>query len=161
MRKIRLKDYSCARDLFISCKEAAKDTRRKQRTLEKMAAREEISGGGLTSIPRSKDRMFTPTDLRIDLERAWRDDFRQNAAIVNLGKSVLWGEEKSLGLAGLLGSTYAEILHMRYIDLVPWKKIAGDVGYTVRHCQRLEKIAYEFMDSNGLEETRQGIGLAI
>lgn len=153
-----MNDYT-PRDFFIAVRDAKKDLARKQRIIESMEAQEQSLPGGMGGgATHGGEKIANAiTDIKLDKLAAWKEQIESDADIIATAYKVLYGANKSGGLDMLLGAHYAELLDCRYIQLFGWEKTARKIGYSRGHCFELQKIAFDFLESNGLTETAQGV----
>ena len=64
------------------------------------------------------------------------------------------------GLRDVLGSKYADVLALRYLDGFKWSKIAFELNVTAVHAHRLEQIAHDWTDAHGWNALVTGKGMA-
>ena len=64
------------------------------------------------------------------------------------------------GLRGVLGSKYADVLALRYLDGFKWSKIAFELNVTAVHAHRLEQVAHDWIDAHGWNALVTGRGFA-
>ena len=60
------------------------------------------------------------------------------------------------GIDAALGSVYADVLWWRYLAAESWDDVARMVGYSPRRCAELQAIAFDYVDSVGVDGAIRG-----
>lgn len=146
-----------AYELFEAARDAALENDSIRRRIERMAAAEQRSGsGGAVRAGFIADRMAA-TDARVDFEQAVQQRAGENWQLVDYATSVLYGEAADGGLAQAFGLEYADAIWWRYLAACKWADVAEALRCSVRTAQTRVQVGMDYIDSNGIEDTRAGI----
>lgn len=156
--------YGSARELFAAVRDAALESRRAERTLERMRAAEgvraqgyepRVSGGGAPSSG------MGATDARMDQESRLSGRLEQDRALLDLASAVIYGRESGKGgVDALMGSSVADAMWWRYCDAAGWGRVAEAVGYSSRQAVRLVEQGLDCVDFFGMANCVGGQGAA-
>lgn len=144
-------------EIFEAARDAVRENASIRRRLERMAAAETRSGQG--SAVRAgfiADRMAA-TDARVDFESATAKREAENWALVDAATFLLYGEDMAHGLAQALGLQYADAIWWRYLADSKWQTVADRCGCSVRTAQTRVQVGMDYIDSNGIDDTRAGV----
>lgn len=148
-----------ARDLFEQAKYAAKSLDRRQKVLERMRAAETGTGAG-DGVKASHGSISDPmrrVDERIVRETIWAREMEEDTRTIDYACAVLYGEDGRSGLSRCIGSEYADLLWLRFLDDRSIKGIAIICNCTRTTIYRKLETALDFIDSNGFQQTVKGI----
>lgn len=157
--------FTSARELFESAREASRDAERIRRQLVAMEERS-TSLGGSSFEPRvskstNHDRMGARVAAMVDREQELVRRQNEDYELIDLACSVLYGSEGEQGLDKLVPETWwADVLWWRYLDDSTWEQVGDAVGYSGRRCFDVAQAALDIADSYGLARTRAGVGFA-
>lgn len=153
--------FTSARELFESAREASRDAERIRRQLVAMEERAEgLGGGGFEPRVRSTgepDRMGSRVAAMVDVERKMRERQEQDYAIIDLASAVLYGRDNDAGLWSLVGWRADAIFH-HYLGGMTWAQVGDMLGYSEQHVWRECRAAMEVCDGWGLAATVSGMG---
>lgn len=152
-----------ARDLFDAARAAAMENERTRRMLMEMELRE--TGGGSSDVKISRGSISDPmrrVDARIDKEALWGTRIEENERLMDYATCVLYGENQDGkgGVCALLGSAYADVLWWHYLGCETWKRVGEIVYYSERRCKQIRDIAFDLVDSIGVDAAIAGTGIA-
>lgn len=156
--------YGSARELFAAVRDAAIESRRAERALERMRAAEgvraqgyepRVSGGGAPSSG------MGATDARMDQESRLSGRIEQDRALLDLASAVIYGHESGKGgVDALMGSAVADAMWFRFCAAEGWVQVADRIGYSVRQVSRLVDQGTDAVDFFGVRNCACGVGLA-
>lgn len=150
-----------SRDFFESVREAALDAERTRRQLEAMESREGVKAQRYgTSVQGGTHDVMAATDARIDRERAWAARIERDYALIDEACEIIYGTDNRGGIASLLGTATADAMFWRYCAAVTWAEVARNVSYSRQWCYRAVAVAFELIDSAGVEAVMRGEGMA-
>lgn len=150
-----------SRDFFDSVREAALDAERTRRQLEAMESREGVKAQRYgSSVQGGSHDVMAATDARIDRERAWAARIERDYAIIDEACAIIYGIDGRGGVASLLGNPTADAMFWRYCAAVSWAEVAKAVCYSQAWCFRAVAVAFELIDSAGVEAVTRGEGMA-
>lgn len=147
-----------AREYFEQASDAARDIRRCEETYKRLCAKERLQAQRIDNMPRGNghhDFTFV-TDARLDFEASLPERLESDNAVISDAYALLYGSDGKGGLYAIMGGVYADILYMRYVELMKWEKIAEYVFYTDRNCRLLARKALDFIDERGFAAIRRG-----
>ena len=150
-----------SRDFFEQVREAAIDAERTRRTLEAMESREGVKAQryGQRTQGGTHDVMAA-TDARLDRELVWRRRIEEDYALIDRACAIIYGIDGRGGVASLLGNPTADAMFWRYCAAVSWAEVASNVSYSQAWCYRAVAVAFELIDSAGVEAVTRGEGMA-
>lgn len=150
-----------SRDFFESVREAALDAERTRRQLEAMESREGVKAQRYgASVQGGTRDVMAATDARIDRERAWARRIERDYALIDEACEIIYGTDNRGGIASLLGTATADAMFWRYCAAVTWPEVASNVSYSRQWCYRAVAIAFELIDSVGVDAVTRGEGMA-
>ncbi|MGR1083956.1 hypothetical protein ACUYFE_08010 [Olegusella massiliensis] len=162
---VDLNSYASAQEFFEAVKDASKDADRIAKILQTMTAAEavkaqsyapRITGGG------NRDVMCA-TDKRMDYEKRIRARQSDDYELIDSACEVIYGaEQNGAGGVGVLlnDNAYADLLWWRYCAAASWPETAAGCGKSEKWCQYSIKVAFDMIDSYGLERVKYGLGFA-
>lgn len=153
--------YTSASDYFQAVLSAVEDEQKKSQTIKRLEERELALPSGISGKSRTSAQTITTTDIKLDLLERWKKDIEQDEQLIDSAYKLLYGANENGGLCGLLGVEYAEVLELYYIQRENWRRVSWRIGKSRRRVYDLKTIAFEFLDSNGLTETAEGVGMAL
>ena len=156
--------FTSARDLFESAREASRDAERIRRQLAAMERRAtSLGGGGLEPRVRSTpdpDRIGKAVVALVDREAKLRERQTDDYAIIDVACAVLYGTDNDGGLDTLVPSWWCDVLWWRYLDCSTWEQVAEAVGYSPHRCWEVSRLALDVCDGWGLTNVMAGRGAA-
>lgn len=147
-----------AEDFFEMVRDASRDMDRITRTIERMKSREDVGGASLG--PMSHGSASDPmgrVNVRLDFERHQAEVLTEARTTIDQAVALLFGHDGRTGLAMALGNQYAEMLWLRYLDLNSLQTVAVLYETSRQTIRRRIDLAFDFIDSNGYDNTARGI----
>ena len=155
--------FTSARDLFESAREASRDAERIRRQLAAMEGRAtSLGGGGLEPRVRSTpdpDRIGCAVVAMVDVEAKLRERADEDYRLLDLACAVLYGTDSDAGLWALVGWR-ADAIYHHYLGGLTWDEVGGLMGYTAQHCRQQAACAMEVADGWGVLNVIRGQGAA-
>lgn len=155
--------FTSARDLFESAREASRDAERISRQLAAMEGRAtSLGGGGFEPRVRSTpdpDRIGCAVVAMVDVESKLRERQDEDYRLLDLACAVLYGTESDAGLWALVGWR-ADAIYHHYLGGLTWEEVGGLMGYTAQHCRQQATYAMEVADGWGVVNVMRGQGAA-
>ena len=156
--------YESARDLFEAARNAAQENDRTRRMLVAMEEQEGLRGAG-TGARVASGSIGDPmsrVDARVDREAAWHRRIEENCELIDLANAVIYGRwyDGEGGVDALLTSAHADVLWWYYLAREPWLRVGEKVGYSEQWCRQMRDEAFDMIDSYGLQQVIDGLGLA-
>lgn len=143
------------------CRRCAAECERTRRSLEAMESREGVRAQGYQPrVTGARPTGMGATDARMDYEARMRGRLARDYHVVDLACSVIYGEDGQGGVAGLLGSRYADCLWWRFCACETWPVVAERCGMSESWCQHAVPVALDMADSYGLVRVAAGVGMA-
>lgn len=155
--------YTSAQDFFESVKAAAEEAQATELKLERMRAAEGLKGQSYTESTAHSREDVNGTDkvnTRIDFESRMNERLRDDLRLLDLADAVVYGKDVYGGLDALLGTSYADIVWLRYRKALKWATVSRISGTSVRSCQAYAQAAINQLDAYGLDNVLQGLGIA-
>ena len=151
-------DAQSARDLFERAKFAAQSMARRMAVLERMRATEGVGGssGGTQTARGSVSDPMRRVDERIVRESIWTRDIEEDTRTVDTAIAILYGEDGRAGLSRCIGSEYADLLWLRYLDIRSIQALSILFQCSRTTVYRKIETALDFIDSNGFAATIAG-----
>ena len=155
--------FTSARDLFESAREASRDAERIQRQLAAMEGRAtSLGGGGFEPRVRSTpdpDRIGQATVEKVTLEERLSQRQTEDYALINFACAVLYGTDNESGLWSLVGWR-ADAIAQHYVNDNTWAVTADLMGYSEQHVRQQVAYAFEVCDGWGIINVMRGRGAA-
>ena len=151
-------DARDARELFERAQFAAQALERRTAELERMKAAE-TGGGSGDGIKTSHGSISDPmrkVDARMTIESVWKREMEEDKATIDYATAVLYGEDGRTGLSRCIGSGYADLLWLRYLDSRSVKGLSQIYQCGRTTIYRKLEIALDFIDANGFKATMRG-----
>lgn len=151
-------DARDARELFERARFAAQALKRRTSELERMKAAE-TGGGSGDGIKTSSGSISDPmrkVDARLTIESVWLREMEEDTATIDYATAVLYGLDRRAGLSRCIGSGYADLLCLRYLDSRSVKALSQIYQCGRTTIYRKLEIALDFIDSNGFKSTIRG-----
>lgn len=152
-------DARDARELFEQARFAAQSLERRRAVLERMRATE-TGGGAGDGVKTSRGAISDPmrrVDERITRESVWLREMEEDTKTIDYATAVLYGEDGRTGLSRCIGSGYADLLWLRYLDSRSVKGLSQIYQCGRTTIYRKLEIALDFIDSNGFKSTIRGV----
>lgn len=129
------------------------------KALERMKSGEGIGGASLGPMAPhgSISDPMSRVDARLDREDAWSIRIDADRKIIHDAMVLLYGEDALSGLAAALGSEYAFMLRLRYLEHRAFETVAIVSKCSRSTVKRKMRVAFEFIDSNGFDATASGV----
>lgn len=159
-------EFTSARDLFESAREAAMDAERCMRQLERMES-SALSLGGASFEPRvsatsETDRMGAMVAAYVDMQARLRARQDDDYAVIDYATSVIYGRDQDSrgGVAALLSHAHADALWWHYLGCETWEDVAETIHFSVGRCKQMRNEAFDLVDAVGMDAVLDGRGLA-
>ena len=147
-----------AREFFEQAREAQRAIDRRISGLESMCSREGVRAQRYDTIGKSfgiRDVM-AQTDARMDAERYAMEEIQELNGEVADARAVCRG----IRAANPNHEIWGDILEFRYLEDMPWRRLADAMGISVRTAQVEHAAALDWVDSVGIAAARSGCGQA-
>jgi len=142
-----------AREYFEQAREAQRSIDRRISSLESMCSREGVRAQRKSLGIRD---VMARTDARMDAERYAMDEIQELDAEVSDARRVCRG----IRAANPNHKIWGDILEFRYLEDMPWRRLADAMGISVRTAQVEHAAALDWVDSVGIAAARSGCGQA-
>ena len=149
-----------AREYFENIRAEVRDCEHERARLERKRCTEDLrptqrdvaaghtyGGCMLDSMGRVDDRLDAEADLR-------RHRASLNAEL-DEASAVLYGQSSRGGVAKGMGSLYADIVCMVYLQGEPWPVVAARLSLSVGWCRELANQAFDFVDEFGFAALKE------
>lgn len=158
--------YSSSRELFEAARAASQDaeTCREQLlgmesaalALQRPNFEAHVGGGG------DHDHMAGRVAALVDTEERLRRRQDEDYALIDSACAVLYGREQDAhgGLCSIAPPWWADLLWWRYLAAETWATVAEIMGVSERHAHNVASSAFELLDSYGMAQTVDGMGVA-
>ena len=155
--------FTSARDLFESAREASRDAERIRRQLAAMEGRAtSLGGGGFEPRVRSTpdpDRIGQAVVAMVDVESKLRERQEEDYRLLDLASAVLYGTDSDAGLWSLVGWR-ADAIYHHYLGGLTWCEVGALLGYSEQHVWREAMAALDVCDGWGIQSIIDGHGAA-
>lgn len=154
-------DFTSAKELFLSARDATKEAKAIEQTLEKARTREQVHAQKYT--PRTTcgtHDVMLATDIRMELEKKKGAILQQDKDLIAYAYSVLYGKGSSHGLSELIDIYACQAVEYKYLHDLKWQAISVLFDVPVITARRMCDYAFDVVDSLGFEKAIAGIGQA-
>lgn len=160
-KKRTILDFRCAKDLFLSARDATKEAKAIEQTLERARTREQVHAQKYT--PRTTcgtHDVMLATDIRMELEKKKEALLKQDKELIAYAYSVLYGKGVSHGLSELIDIYACQAVEYKYLHDLKWNTISALFDVPIITARRMCDYAFDTIDALGFEKTIAGIGQA-
>lgn len=144
--------FSSARELMETAREASRDAERIRLQLLEMEARANKTGaGGFEPRVRGTadpDRIGRSVVSMVAREQELRGRRERDYEIIDVACAVLYGPDSRGGLAKATSTLWADTLWWRYLDGATWEETGRAVGYSPRQCYNIAAAALKAIDKD-------------
>lgn len=153
--------YQDARDFFGAVRQAAIETGRYERNLERMESAEGVRAQGYGPTARgTATRGMGATDARIDYEARMEPIMARNYDLIGDACRVLYGDGNDGGLYALAGHGCADALWWRCCCAKSWAETADMLSSSVSTARRWADVGMDVVDGMGTRSAIGGMGAA-
>ena len=153
--------FTSARELFESAREASRDAERIRRQLLAMEhSATGLAGSGMEPRVRSTgepDRMASRVASMVDREGLLRERIEWDYRLIDFANEVLYGMDGRSGLWALVGWR-ADALALHYLNDLTWSVTGSLLGYSEQYVWQQAQVALDTADAWGLASVIDGMG---
>lgn len=145
-----------AQEYFEGIRETIAEIERSREMLERMKAAEGAKVQQYSAQPSSggNSDITAKIDRRIEFERRLKHRVNEASSMLDEATALLYGEDDHGGLAKLKGNRYADVLHMAYLQAMPWQEVAEVMRCSVKWCHELSNAAFAYIDRVGFAKLK-------
>ena len=144
-----------AADYFQGVTDAVEDAHKLNDAVQLMRAREGLHGVSYDRARVSGSRRVNPTDARIDFEKKIPGRIKADAKVIADALLLLYGADGKGGLSKAMSRKHADIVYLRHVKLLSWRKIAEQAGCPTSSARYYYRKAIEYIDAQGFARVRQ------